>query len=67
MIYQKVEIKGDYIIQQYHIDDNIYDIKEIEATLKAHKYDEIEDSIERNEYDIYTSHGKRAENRILQS
>lgn len=67
VIYQKVEIKGDYIIQQYHIDDNIYDIKEIEATLKAHKYDEIEDSIERNEYDIYTSHGKRAENRILQS
>ena len=56
--YQKVEIKGDYIVQKYIIDENIYNIKEIEAVLKAHKNDIVSDPIERNEYDIYSSHGK---------
>ena len=56
--YQKVEIKGDYIVQKYIIDENIYNIKEIEAVLKVHKNDIVSDPIERNEYDIYSSHGK---------
>lgn len=56
--YRKIQIKGDYIVQEYNIDEDIYDVKEIENMFKAHKYDKVDDPIERNEYDIYTSHGK---------
>ena len=39
--YRKVEIKGDYVVQEYSIDENLYDMNEIERMLNAHKYDEI--------------------------
>ena len=56
--YKRVEIKGNYVVQEYIIDESQYDIKDIEAMLITHKYDKVEDPIERNEYDIYTSHEK---------
>ncbi len=56
--YLKVEIKGDYIVQTYRIDNQLYNIDEIREDLYSHKYDAAIDPIERNEYDIYVSHGK---------
>ena len=56
--YQSIEFKDNYILQKYHIDEKLWDVKEIETTLKAHKYDAIVDPLERNEYNIYISHGK---------
>lgn len=56
--YQKLEIKGNYVVQTYQIDDQLYDVNEVRQSFYSHKYDAVSDPIERNEYDIYVTHKK---------
>lgn len=58
VVYWQIELVGDDVVQRYLIDDELFDIKELEQMLLEHKYDIEMDALSRNEYDIYTSHDK---------
>ena len=58
IVYRHIEIVDEDIVQQYLIDDDVYDLQEIKQLMIEHKYDMVTEPLQRNEYDIYFSHDK---------